>query len=76
MWWHWLFWWRPPCILRLVIVNLKSGDAIQGVLWQSRGAWLTLREPYALTSAQPPKRMDGDAVIHRAQVDFLQVLPS
>ncbi len=74
---HWLCWWRPPCLLRQVIVNLKSdpNTAIQGVLWQSRGAWLTLRTPSALTPAQPPKAMDGDVVIHRENVSFLQVLP-
>jgi hypothetical protein len=73
----WLFWWRPPCVLRAVIVNLKDDPttAIKGVLWSSRGAWLTVREPFLLKAGMQPARMDGDVIIHRSNVAFLQVVP-
>jgi hypothetical protein len=76
MFW-WCSWWRPPCLLRECIINLKSdpSTAIQGVLWQSRGAWLTVKHPKALSAGAPPRPMDGDAVVHRSNVAFLQVLP-
>ena len=74
--WWWLFWWRPPCLLREVIVNHVTDEvAYQGVLWKSRGAWLTLKDVKALHPGREPAPMDGDMVIHRDKVAFLQVLP-
>jgi hypothetical protein len=75
---HWLFWWRPPALLRRVIVNFTSDptEAIEGVLWSYRGGWLTLKECAALKAGQPPaKMMPSDAVVHRDQIKFLQVAP-
>ncbi len=73
----WLAWWRPPCLLRECIINLKSDDAaaIQGVLWKSRGAWLTVKQAKALREGSPAQTIDGDVVIHRSNVAFIQVLP-
>lgn len=70
------FWWRPPCLLREVIVNLKDdpGTAIRGVLWSSRGAWLTLRNASLLRTAGEPSAVDGEVVVHRSNVSFLQVV--
>lgn len=72
---RWLFWWRPPCLLRPVIVNLTDQSAIQGVLWSSRGAWLTIRDAKLLISNTTPQPIDGEAVVHRDRVSFVQVLP-
>ena len=74
---RWLLWWRPPCLLRSVIVNLNQSDAtaLRGVLWQSRGAWLVLREVQLLKANAPVTPVDGEVVIHRAMVTFIQVLP-
>lgn len=72
----WLFW-RPPCLLRTVIVNLTSNPdlAIRGVLWGYRGSWLTLREATMLQASVNAKPLDGEVVVHRSNVSFLQVLP-
>jgi hypothetical protein len=74
---RWLLWWRPPMLLRQVIVNLKSDDAValQGVLWQSRGPWLTLRSVSALRTTGGVTPMDGEVVVHRHNVAFFQVMP-
>jgi hypothetical protein len=73
---HWLFWWRPPCLLQPVIVNLTTNDtAIKGVLWRTRGAWLTIRRAELLVGAASPRPIDGEVVVHREQVHFIQVLP-
>lgn len=72
---RWLFWWRPPCLLRAVIVNLTDGSAIQGVLWNSRGAWLTIRDAKLLVANTSPQPIDGEAVVYRDRVSFVQVLP-
>jgi hypothetical protein len=59
-----------------VIVNLTEKDtAIQGVLWSSRGAWLTIRDAKLLISHGSPAPIDGEIVLHRDKVAFLQVLP-
>lgn len=72
---RWLCWWRPPCLLRTVIVNLKSDDsAIKGVLWSTRGPWLTFKD-CALLKPGVTTPIDGEVVLHRATVLFLQVLP-
>jgi hypothetical protein len=73
----WLFWWRPPAMLRRVIVNLKHDptSAIQGALWSSRGAWLTFRDCSGLKAGQNATPIDGDVLIHRDNIAFLQVLP-
>jgi len=74
---RWLCFWRPPCLLRRVIVNFTSDDteAIEGVLWSSRGPWLTLRDASALKENKLPAKMPGDVIVHRTQVKFLQVAP-
>jgi len=74
---RWLCWWRPPCLLRRVIVNFTSDstEAIEGVLWSSRGSWLTLRDAAALKDGRLPSKLPGEIVVHRAQVKFLQVAP-
>jgi hypothetical protein len=68
-------WWQPPCLLRRVVVNLKgdTDTAIAGVLWKSRGAWLVLRDCTLHRQQQPPAPMDGEVVIHRDNVAFVQV---
>jgi hypothetical protein len=74
---RWLLWWRPPCLYREVLVNLVSDDdaALRGVLWGSRGAWLTLRNA-AVVKGNEEITVDGEVVIHRANVAFIQVMPS
>jgi len=73
---RWLLFWRPPCLLRSVIINLKSDDAsaIKGVLWATRGPWLTFKE-CTLLKAHLSTAVDGDVIIHRSNIAFLQVLP-
>lgn len=73
----WLLFWRPPCLRRRVIVNLQHDptEAFEGVLWASRGPWLTLRDVSALKAGQPPAKIPGDLVVHRANLAYTQVLP-
>jgi hypothetical protein len=75
---RWLLWWRPPCLLKRCIVNLQSdkSTALSGVLWSSRGPWLTLRDVSAMRTGGAPTQVDGDVVIHRSNVEFIQVVPN
>ena len=72
----WFFWWRPPCLLRTVIVTLKHDDATayKAVLWSSRGSWLTFRNCELFVRDRPPTPMDGELVIPRENVSHLQVV--
>jgi hypothetical protein len=60
----------------VVIVNLKDDPqtAIKGVLWTSRGAWLTVREAALLRGGSAPTPVDGEVIVHRSNVSFLQAL--
>jgi hypothetical protein len=73
----WLCWWRPPCLLRACLVNLKDdpSTAIKGVLWSARGPWLVFKDASLLKANLPPTPMDGEVVVHRSNLAFLQVLP-
>jgi hypothetical protein len=75
---RWLFWWRPPCLLQRVLVNLAytPDEALQGVLFASRGGWITLKSVSAIRAGVPTAPIEGDVVIHLSKVAFFQVLPS
>jgi hypothetical protein len=74
--WSWLFFWRPPCERQRVILNVTYNpqEALQGVLWSTRGGWITLKQPHGLTAGQAPTPIDGDVVIHVSKVAYFQVL--
>lgn len=72
---RWLCWWKPPALLETVIVNLVGDETVvRGVLWQSRGAWLILKQAEALTVNEKPQQIDGEVLIHRDRVAFIQKL--
>jgi hypothetical protein len=69
-------WWHAPFLLKTVIVSLQSDDSssLRGVAWQLRGAWLVLRKAELLRPGSAPVPMDGDVIVPRANVAFIQVL--
>jgi hypothetical protein len=73
--WFWRLIGRVPCIRRQVIVNFTDGrTAIRGVLFGESGSWLTLKQAAMLSQTTAAVPMDGDVVVHRSQVLFLQVV--
>lgn len=59
-----------------VIVNLKNQTrAFRGVLWQETGGWLVLKHAEVLEDRSAPKPVDGEVLIERRDVDFIQVPP-
>lgn len=69
--------WEHPARLRTVIVNLKDAPdtALRGALWECRGAWITLRRVEVLTVGNAAQPIDGEVVIERSNVAFMQVMP-
>jgi hypothetical protein len=59
-------------VRRRVTVNLKSAKAFEGLLWAKRGPLLVLRDATLIEGRQKIKA-DGEVVIERSNVDFVQV---
>jgi hypothetical protein len=59
---------------RRVVVNLRSGQAIQGLLVRQSGPLLFLAEAELHEGNNSPVPLDGQAVIERPTVDFIQML--
>ena len=57
---------------RRVVVNLKSGQAIDGHLIRRRGTLLILRGAQLHEPGAEPVPLDGETIIDRAEVDFIQ----
>lgn len=66
--------WRPPFYLRSVLINLKSGEALTGVLFRVRGPWHVLENASALKVGAQPTPIDGSVMVHRDNIAFVQVL--
>ncbi len=61
-------------MLRKVVINTKTGRAIRGVLWERRGEYLVLRGAELLGERREAVAMDGDVLIDKSNVDFMQVV--
>ena len=59
---------------RQVIVNTKTDRAFRGILWRKRWRYLVLRNAELLKPRGETVRMDGEIVIDRDNVDFIQVV--
>lgn len=71
---NWRNYFRQYPELRTVIVNLKSGKAFRGVVWNRRGMWLVLKNAELLQDGQKPVPLDNETAVPVADVEFIQVL--
>lgn len=62
-------------VRRRVVVNPKHGEVMRGVLWESGPEFLVLKGAELLRPRGEVTPIDGDVVIYRANVAFMQVLP-
>lgn len=69
-----MFAWRRTAVRRRVVVNLPD-KAFSGVLFAKRGPLLVLRDSQLHVPGAQPQVMDGEVVIERSKVDFVQVVP-
>jgi hypothetical protein len=60
---------------RRVLIPLKSGAALRGVLWASGDGLLVLKAAEYLEENHDPVPVDGEAIVETANVEFVQVLP-
>jgi hypothetical protein len=59
---------------RRVVVNLKTGRAVDGLLVRKDGPLLFLKNAVLLEVGSEPAAIDGEAVVHAGQIDFIQAL--
>lgn len=69
-----MFAYRRTAVRRRVVVNLVSGRAVQGVLVKQTGPLLVLKDAHVHEPGSGEAPVDGDIVIERRQVDFIQAL--
>jgi hypothetical protein len=69
-----MFAWRRTAVRKGVVVNLAD-KAFSGILWAKRGPLLVLRDVELLEAGRAPQKVDGEVVIERSRVQFIQVLP-
>lgn len=69
--WGW-FPWRRTAVRKRVVVNL-SDKAFAGVLWAKRGPLLVLKDATLMQHGAADTPMDGEVLIERARVEFIQV---
>ena len=69
------FWARRLRIRDRVMVSLKSGNAVGGVVVRSAGGWLVLADPeiFDAESGQSTPA-DGEIWLERVNVDYVQAL--
>lgn len=65
--------WRRLAVRRRVVVNLKAGGAIRGILWSQRGGLLELRHAEVLDEGARATPAAGSVIVERSNVDFVQV---
>jgi len=68
-----MFAWRRTALRKRVVVNMAD-KAFSGVLWAKRGPLLVLRDVELLEAGRQSQRVDGEVVIERTRVEFMQVL--
>lgn len=65
--------WRGVAVRRRVVVNLE-GQAFSGVLYRVRGPLLVLRDAKLHLPGQEAQAVDGEVVVERSKVEWVQVL--
>lgn len=67
--------WSLPRRRYRVLVNLIGDDGtIDGVLWSKRGCWLVVKDARLLRINGEAVAIDGEALVDKARVAFIQVL--
>jgi small nuclear ribonucleoprotein (snRNP)-like protein len=64
---------QRTAVRRKVVVNLRTGRAFVGILWAQRGPLLVLRNVVMHEPGTAPAQMDGEVVVERHEVEFIQV---
>lgn len=64
--------WRRRLELRRVMVNLKTGSSIQGLVVRYDGPLIFLREAVLFEPGREGVSLDGEAIVDRSEIEFIQ----
>lgn len=56
-----------------VLVQMHSGRAFTGIQWRRRGRLLVLRNVEMLEPNNQPQHLDGEVVLDRGEIEYVQV---
>lgn len=75
--WHLtdLLWSRRLVARRRVLVQLDTGRAVVGTLWTTKANRIVIKNAELFEPGTEPTKMDGDVVIERARVEYVQAVP-
>jgi hypothetical protein len=75
--WHLvdLLWSRRLVVRRRVLVQLDTGRAVVGTLWTTKANRIVIKGAELFEPGTEPTKMDGDVVIERARVEYVQAVP-
>jgi len=65
--------WRRWPYCKQVLVNTDGGRAFDGILYARRGPLLILRQAKLIEPGREPVALDGEVLIERPRVTFIQV---
>ncbi|MFZ1361451.1 MAG: hypothetical protein WAS05_00755 [Candidatus Nanopelagicales bacterium] len=65
--------WKKLGIHRRILVNLRDGSAVDGILWRELRDLVVLKDARLHESGVEDQSLDGEVVIERAQIRFAQV---
>ena len=54
------------------IINLKTNVSFRGIIWYTTGRYIIMRNAELL--GDNPKQLDGEVIIERKEVEFIQVI--
>lgn len=66
-------WWRHWPVCQRVLVQMEDGRAFAGVMYARRGPLLVLRDAQLVEPGTEPVPVDGEVLIERPKVAFIQV---
>lgn len=69
-----LAWSRRLVVRRRVLVQLDTGRAVVGTLWSTKANRVVIKSAELFEPGSEPTRMDGDVVIERARVEYIQAV--
>jgi hypothetical protein len=70
-----LMWARRLVVRRRVLVQLDTGRAVVGTLWTTKASRVVIKNAELFEPGTEPTKMDGDVVIERARVEYVQAVP-
>jgi len=64
--------WKKVAVCKRVIVNTRE-HSFSGILYKQVGPLIVLRNAHLLEHGTPPTPIDGEVVIERTRVEFIQI---